>query len=134
MYYEDYIREKAEQAFDIEKADFSVFDQDQEKVLGVLQEKLNEQTFKGVMCEMVAYLYERRNELQSDGSMSLLFDPENVENIYISARGLEAPTVIVEYDETPEWFEMENAPLREFYWHPKPALSGEWSAAYFQPR
>jgi len=130
-YYDEYIRESAEQAFDYEKAEFSLYDQDHEEMKGCLNGALNENLFIGAMFEMVTYLYEH-----GDGgdSMEMLFDPDNVEVIYISAKGLEAPTVIVEYEELPDWFQMKNADLREFYWHPKPALSGELTAGYFQPR
>lgn len=132
-YYDDYIRERADELFDQEKTKFAFYDQDY-KDIDVLDNSLNEQIFIGAMREMVVYLYERKREIEDAGSLELLFDPDNVENIYITGRGLEAPTVIVEYEETPEWFSMENAALREFYWHPKPALSGEWTAGYFQPR
>lgn len=132
-YYDDYIRERADELFDQEKTKFAFYDQDYNEI-DVLDNNLNEQVFIGAMREMVAYLYERKREIEDAGSLELLFDPDNVEKIYITARGLEAPTVIVEYKKTPEWFSMKNAALREFYWHPKPALSGEWTAGYFQPR
>lgn len=134
MYYEDYITDRAATAFDYEKASFTHYDVNNDEVDDSLDEPLNKQMFKGVMREMVAYLYDRRNEIDTTGDLDLLFDAENVEKIYVTARGLETPTVVVEYDDLPDWFEMENAQLREFYWHPDPGLSGEWSAAYFQPR
>lgn len=133
MYYEDYIRERAEQAFDYDKVTFAVYDQLFKEVPEALDDDLNEQLFIGTMREMVAYLFERKRKEGAEG-MDMFWNAENVEDIYISAKGLEAPTVVVEYEEKPSWFSMENADLREFYWHPRPALSGEWSAAYFQPR
>lgn len=133
-YYDEYIRDRAEELFNQEKAKFAVYDRDHNEVTGCLDSDLNEQLFVGAMREMVKYLYERRNKLAGDEEMGVLFDEENVDKIWITARGIEAPTVIVEYEETPDWYEMENADLREFYWHPKPALSGEWTAGYFQPR
>lgn len=134
MYYDDYIREQADETFHQSKAEIRVYDQDKEDVDGVLEDYLVSELFDGVMMEMVSYLYERQNELDRSGSMNLVFDPENVENIYVTARVLEPAKVIVEYEMLPEWFQMESAELREFYFYPNPALSGEWSAAYFQPR
>jgi len=133
-YYKEYIVEKAKRAFDYEIAECTLYDKDHERVEGCLDDELNEQMFNGVMREMVAYLYELRNDAESGASIEMLVDPDNVENIYLSARGLATPVVIVEYEDKPEWFSMRNADLREFYWFPKPALSGEWDAAYFQPR
>lgn len=134
MYYDEHIRDQAEQAFDQKKATFEVYDSNFNEVDEVLDEELNEQSFIGAMREMVAYIYELRNDVEGECSTEMLWNSENIEEIYITARGLEAPTVIVEYEKTPEWFQIQNADLREFYWHPNPAMSGEWTAAYFQPR
>lgn len=133
-YYDDYIREKAEKVFDQEKATFTIYDSNHDDAIETVDEGLSEQIFYGAMNEMVAYLYERRNELDGNASMGSLFEAENVERVYITALELAAPTIVVEYDNLPDWFEMENADLREFYWHPNPSLSGEWTAGYFQPR
>lgn len=132
-YYDDYIRNRAEQAFDYDEATFALYDGDGEKQPSCLDDDLNEQMFVGAMREMIAYIFERKRD-KGGASVGMFCEPENVENIYITARGLEAPTVVVEYETLPSWYSMKNADLREFYWHPKPALSGEWSAAYFQPR
>lgn len=133
-YYDDYVRDAVEQAFDYEKAEFSLYDSNQNEIEDALDEQLNKALFNGAMREMVVYLYSRRSWLSGDGPMELLFNSGNIANIYVSSRSLEAPTIVVEYDEVPEWFEMEDATLREFYWYPNPARSGEWSAGYFQPR
>lgn len=141
-YYDDYIREKAAQAFDIEKAEFKFYQSKGwtvgDPAEGVLDDDHCNQVFEGAMNEMVSYIFDRIAEHGEDEgetpNTSLLWDAENVEDIYISAWGLTAPIVVVDYHELPEWFGMKNAELREFYYHPNPADSGEWTAAYFQPR
>lgn len=132
-YYDEYIRKKAEQAFDFEKTTFGLYDKDNNEMAECLDADLNERMFIGATREMVAYLFERKRN-KGGANLDVFFDPENIENVYITARAMAAPNVVVEYEFTPEWFSMEDADLREFYWHPKPALSGDWSAAYFQPR
>jgi hypothetical protein len=134
-YYEEYIRQKAEETFDLSKAKFTLYDGNSDEVEGALDPSLNEQLFIGVMREMVAYLYEKgRNADVPNVSMDMIWDADNVDKIYISSHGIQAPVVIVEYKELPPWFKMENADLREFYYHPNPAMSGTWSGAYFQAR
>lgn len=132
MYYEKYVREQAEEAFDFEKADIDCVDANHNSLIESHDEELNQNLFDGAMREMIAHLHERSHEVEGSASMSLFLDPDNVEKIHIVSKGISAPNVIVEYGEFPDWFVRENAKLREFYWHPNPALTGIWSAAYFQ--
>jgi hypothetical protein len=131
-YYENYIREKAQETFDIEKANFNLYDQDWNEMDVEFDQDLLDEIFDGAMCEMVKYIHERTRD--KDRSTELLFDSENVDAIHISTVGLTAPIVIVEYNELPDWFQIEDADNREFYWHRKPGLSGDLTSGYFQFR
>lgn len=131
-YYKDYIRDKAQSTFDIENANFNLFDQDWNEIDVEFDQDLLAEIFKGAMCEMVKYIYERTRD--ENKSAELLFDRENVDGIYISVIGLTAPIIIVEYDKLPDWFQIEDAKNREFYWHRKPGLPGNFTSGYFQFR
>lgn len=133
-YYEDYVRKKAEQAFNQDDAKIALKDRDSNDIDGVLDPQLTDEVFKGSMREMTKYLFELQNEFGEGASESSLWDSENVDKIYITSMPLEVPTVIVQYKILPSWFEMKYADLREFYWRPRPSLSGELTAGYFQPR
>ena len=130
-YYEEYIREAASKAFDQDIAEFKIYDSDGDLTSGALDPQYNEELFKAAMNEMTSYLYEKK---KGGASIHPLFDETKVENIYITARGLAAPMVVVEYSELPSWFETTDAELREFCWRPQPAHTGQLTAAYFQPR
>lgn len=134
--YDDYITTYSDK-YSHDTAQFTFGSPDAGSRADIPMEDWEEQVFIGAMREMVKYIFERsRDDRVDDENMSLreMLAPENLENVYISNYPYSAPVVVTEYAEVPAWFTMENAELREFYWHPNPYESGEWNAAYFQPR
>lgn len=142
---DDYIEKKSKRAFTNPANPNDAFTEKAE-VRQIPFEELEEyNSYKGedhaienftmnALHEMVTFIYELRNE-SDDPSGSLDFlEYDNIDEIYITQKPFEPTVVIVEFHETPEWFSMPNAEFREFYWHPHPAHSGEWTGAYFQPR
>lgn len=109
--------------------EFSMAEQSTE---GEVEKDKSERFFDAAIEEMTHYLFERFRDL--DGWVGDYLTPENVENIYLSHYYHEPSLLVVEMDDLPDDFRLENANIREFYWHPDPGLSGETTAAYFQPR
>lgn len=120
---EDYIKEVSSE-FEVDDAEFTTSQSEDEEI--------KERFFTPAIREMTHCLFERFRDL--DGWVGDYLTPDNVENIYVSQRAFEPALVIVEMEDLPDNFRLENADMREFYWHPNPGLSGETTAAYFQPR
>lgn len=90
-------------------------------------EDLEKRFLEAALGEMYTYIRES-DDLDLDCS------PENVSTIYVTNRPYETTTVIVEFEEVPDDFRMQNQDLREFLWWPEPAFSNQPTAAYFQYR
>ena len=90
---------------------------------------LKEQFFKAAMKEMERYI-----RASDHGSVEMI-EEENIENVFIRRnKPFEVASVIVEFDQTPEDFQLENVDVRDFSWYPRPGRSKEYTTASFQFR